>query len=45
MTGVMLAYIAARLYIVVEVFLSLRSVSIGVYQTPDINFMSYVPHF
>jgi hypothetical protein len=43
--GVVLAYIAARLFIVVEVFISLRSVSIGVYQTPDINFMNYIPHF
>jgi hypothetical protein len=43
--GLVLAYIAARLFIVAEVFLSLRSVSIGVYQTPDINFMNYIPHF
>jgi membrane protein implicated in regulation of membrane protease activity len=43
--GVVLAYIVARIFIVVEVFLSLRSVSIGVYQTPHINFMNYIPHF
>ena len=43
--GLWLAYIAARLFIVVEVFISLRSVPIGVYQTPDLNFMYYVPHF
>jgi hypothetical protein len=43
--GVVLAYYAARIFIVVEVFLSLRSVSIGVYQTPHINFMNYIPHF
>lgn len=35
---------AARVYIVVESFISLRHVPIGVYQTPDSNFMDYVPH-
>jgi hypothetical protein len=39
-----LLYIAARLFIVVESFISLRHVPIGVYQTPDTNFMSYIPH-
>jgi len=39
-----LLYIAARLFIVVESFISLRHIPIGVYQTPDTNFMSYIPH-
>jgi hypothetical protein len=39
-----LLYIAARLFIVVESFISLRHMPIGVYQTPDTNFMSYIPH-
>lgn len=38
------AYIAARLYIVIEAFISLRHVPIGVYQTPNSNFMDYIPH-
>ncbi len=42
--GITLLYIAARLFIVVESFISLRHVPIGVYQTPDTNFMSYIPH-
>ena len=37
-------YIAARLYIVIEAFIALRHVPIGVYQTPPINFMDYIPH-
>lgn len=39
-----LPYVAARLYIVIEAFISLRHVPIGVYQTPDSNFMDYIPH-
>jgi len=42
--GGILLYIAARLFIVVESFISLRHVPVGVYQTPDINFMGYIPH-
>jgi hypothetical protein len=42
--AITLLYIAARLFIVVESFISLRHVPIGVYQTPDTNFMSYIPH-
>jgi hypothetical protein len=34
----------ARLYIVVESFISLRHVPVGVYQTPVVNFMNYIPH-
>lgn len=37
-------YIAARVFLVVESFISLRHVPIGVYQSPDINFMNYIPH-
>jgi hypothetical protein len=37
-------YFAARLFIVVESFISLRHVPIGVYQTPNTNVMSYIPH-
>jgi len=37
-------YVAARAYIVVESFISLRHVPIGVYETPQLNFMTYVPH-
>ncbi|PMD43237.1 hypothetical protein L207DRAFT_563960 [Hyaloscypha variabilis F] len=38
-------YVGARVFIVVESFISLRHVPIGVYETPPTNFMSYVPHF
>jgi hypothetical protein len=37
-------YLFARVYIVVESFVSLRRVPIGVYQAPVINFMNYIPH-
>jgi hypothetical protein len=37
-------YFAARIYLVVESFVSLRHVPIGVYQTPSGNFISYIPH-
>jgi hypothetical protein len=37
-------YFAARIYLVIESFVSLRHVPIGVYQTPSGNFMSYIPH-
>ena len=39
-----LPYVAARLYIVIEAFISIRHVPIGVYQTPGSNFMDYIPH-
>jgi hypothetical protein len=42
--SVALLYVAARLFIVVESFISLRHVPIGVYRTPNTNFMSYIPH-
>jgi hypothetical protein len=42
--SVVLLYVAARLFIVVESFISLRHVPIGVYRTPNTNFMSYIPH-
>jgi hypothetical protein len=35
---------AARIFVVVESFISLRHVPIGVYQTPPTNFMGYIPH-
>jgi hypothetical protein len=41
---VLIAYIGSRLYLVVESFVSLRHVPVGVYETPSINFMNYVPH-
>jgi hypothetical protein len=41
---VVLLYVAARLFIVVESFISLRHVPIGVYRTPNTNFTSYIPH-
>ena len=44
MISVVLLYIGARLFIVVESFVSLRHVRVGVYLTPDTNFMSYIPH-
>jgi hypothetical protein len=40
----LLLYIAARVFVVVESFISLRHVPIGVYKTPDVNFMGYIPH-
>jgi hypothetical protein len=36
--------LCARAYIVIESFISLRHVPIGVYQTPQGNIMDYVPH-
>lgn len=42
--AIAVVYVAARLYIVIESFISLRHVPIGVYQTPDSNFMDYIPH-
>ncbi|KAF7886085.1 hypothetical protein EAF00_010188 [Botryotinia globosa] len=38
------AYVAARMYIVIESFVSLRHVPVGVYQTPALNFMGNLPH-
>jgi hypothetical protein len=38
------AYCVARIFLIVESFISLRHVPIGVYQTPTGNFMSYIPH-
>ena len=38
------AYCVARVFLIVESFISLRHVPIGVYQTPSGNFMSYIPH-
>jgi hypothetical protein len=42
--SIALVYVGARLYIVVESFISLRHVPIGVYDTPAVNFMNYIPH-
>jgi hypothetical protein len=39
-----LLYIGARVFIVVESFISLKHVPIGVYQSPPTNFMGYIPH-
>jgi hypothetical protein len=39
-----IVYLAARIYLVAESFLSLRHVPIGVYQTPDLNIMGLIPH-
>jgi hypothetical protein len=39
-----IVYLAARIYIVAESFLSLRHVPIGVYQTPDLNITGLIPH-
>jgi hypothetical protein len=38
------AYCVARVFLIVESFISLRHVPIEVYQTPTSNFMSYIPH-
>ncbi|KUJ21576.1 uncharacterized protein LY89DRAFT_714670 [Mollisia scopiformis] len=37
-------YVCARLYIVIESFVSLRHVPIGVYKTPSLNIMGNIPH-
>jgi hypothetical protein len=39
----MLLYFVVRVFLIIEVFLSLRSVPIGVYQ--EIHWLSFVPHF
>lgn len=39
-----LAYVAARIFLVVESFISLRQVPIGVYQVPDLDIMGNIPH-
>lgn len=36
--------LAARAFLVIESFVSLRRVPEGVYQTPEINFISWIPH-
>jgi hypothetical protein len=41
---ILFLYFSARLYIVIESFISLRHVPIGVYQTPSLNIMGNVPH-
>ncbi|KAG4438567.1 hypothetical protein IFR05_005942 [Cadophora sp. M221] len=41
---IMLVYIAARIFLVIESFISLRHVPIGVYKTPSLNFFGNVPH-
>ncbi|KAF7869980.1 hypothetical protein EAF04_004764 [Stromatinia cepivora] len=37
-------YVAARMYIVIESFISLRHIPVGVYQTPTLNIMGNLPH-
>jgi len=37
-------YMSARSYIVFESFVSLRHVPVGVFETPDLNFMNYILH-
>jgi hypothetical protein len=37
-------YCAARFYVVLESFISLRNVPVGVYETPSGNFINYIPH-
>lgn len=44
LSSIVLVYCFARVYIVIESFISLRHVPIGVYQTPSLDFMSYIPH-
>ncbi|KAL2069398.1 hypothetical protein VTL71DRAFT_14077 [Oculimacula yallundae] len=41
---ILLPYIAARIYLVIESFISLRHVPIGVYQSPSLNFFGNIPH-
>jgi hypothetical protein len=41
---ILFLYFSARLYIVIESFISLRHVPIGVSQTPSLNIMGNVPH-
>ncbi|KAH6696687.1 hypothetical protein BKA61DRAFT_741607 [Leptodontidium sp. MPI-SDFR-AT-0119] len=41
---VLLVYIPARIFLVIESFISLRHVPIGVYKTPSLNFFGNVPH-
>jgi hypothetical protein len=36
--------LAARAFLVIESFVSLRRVPEGVYQTPEMNFISWIPH-
>ncbi|TAQ90572.1 hypothetical protein B7494_g1095 [Chlorociboria aeruginascens] len=38
------SYSVSRLYLIVESFISLRHVPIGVYETPDLNIVGYFPH-
>jgi hypothetical protein len=41
---ILFLYVGARLYVVIESFISLRHVPIGVYQTPSLNITGNVPH-
>lgn len=43
-TGICSVHLAARIYLVVESFILLRHVPIGVYQLPPLNIMGNVPH-
>ena len=42
--SLLIVYIAARIYLVIESFISFRHVSIGVYKSPPLNFFGNVPH-
>ncbi|PVH77223.1 hypothetical protein DL98DRAFT_591473 [Cadophora sp. DSE1049] len=42
--SLMTIYIAARIYLVIESFISFRHVPIGVYKSPPLNFFGNIPH-
>jgi hypothetical protein len=44
MYSMSLMFLYSRVYIVLESFISLRRVLVGVYQTPNINVMGNFPH-
>lgn len=39
------AYVLARVYLVLESFISLMRVPMGIYQTPEMDFIGHIPHF
>jgi hypothetical protein len=39
-----LIYLGARFYIVLDSLISLRHVPMGLYETPSLNIMGFIPH-
>jgi preprotein translocase subunit Sss1 len=42
--GYLISLVAARAFLLVEAFVSLRRVEVGVYETPEWNYLDLIPH-